>query len=68
MALVVSPPGLQEATNNSTTTWQADLEALFHHAKDRFPDVVWEVGVDDDNYEDVCGHKGMSCPSQSAVR
>ncbi|KAF9038308.1 hypothetical protein BDZ89DRAFT_1090557 [Hymenopellis radicata] len=58
MALVVSPPGLQEATKNSTTTWQVDLESLFHHAKDRFPDVVWEVGVDDNN-EDVCGHKAI---------
>lgn len=59
MALVVSPPGLQEAANNSTTTWQVDLESLFHHAKDRFPDVVWEVGVDGDRVEDVWGHKGM---------
>ncbi|KIY69562.1 hypothetical protein CYLTODRAFT_442612 [Cylindrobasidium torrendii FP15055 ss-10] len=57
-ALVVSPPGLQEATNNSTTTWQADLESLFHRSKDRFPDVVWEVGVDE-NTEEVWGHKAI---------
>ncbi|SJL11404.1 uncharacterized protein ARMOST_14807 [Armillaria ostoyae] len=58
MALVVSPPGLQEATKNSTTTWQVDLESLFHHAKDRFPDVVWEVGIDDQT-EEVWGHKAI---------
>jgi hypothetical protein len=64
----ISSPGLQEATKNSTTAWQVDLEALFHHAKDRFPDVVWELGgseddEDDDedgkkNVEEVWGHKG----------
>lgn len=37
------PPGLQEATKNSTSAWQADLEALFRGAKERFPDVVWEL-------------------------
>ncbi|KAG7448416.1 uncharacterized protein BT62DRAFT_964788 [Guyanagaster necrorhizus] len=58
MALVVSPPWLQEATKNSTTTWQVDLESLFHHAKDRFPDVVWEVGIDDQT-EEVWGHKAI---------
>lgn len=67
--LNIGSPGLQEATKNSTTVWQADLEALFHHAKDRFPDVVWELGgaeADDDdddivdrkNVEEVWGHKG----------
>ncbi|KAK0454113.1 uncharacterized protein EV420DRAFT_1765921 [Desarmillaria tabescens] len=58
MALMVSPPGLQGATENSTMTWQADLESLFHHAKDRFPDVVWEVGIDDQT-EEVWGHKAI---------
>jgi hypothetical protein len=42
------PPALQEATKNSTSVWQENLEELFRNAKDRFPDVVWEVG-------DVCG-------------
>jgi hypothetical protein len=61
----ISSPGLQEATKNSTTGWQQDLEALFHHAKDRFPDVVWELGgaEDDDSnrkdVEEVWGHKGQ---------
>jgi len=56
------PPGLQEATKNSTIAWQEDLEALFRHAKDRFPDVVWElIGDENDPYasvEEVWGHKG----------
>ncbi|KAF6748133.1 hypothetical protein DFP72DRAFT_581783 [Ephemerocybe angulata] len=45
------PPGLQEAVRHSTVAWQQDLEALFKHAKDRFPDVVWELvgGEDDEN-------------------
>jgi hypothetical protein len=61
---MATSPGLQEATKNSTTAWQADLEALFHHAKDRFPDVVWELGGADDDEDDrkdveeVWGHKG----------
>jgi len=60
----ISSPGLQEATKSSTTVWQQDLEALFHHAKDRFPDVVWELcGADDEgdeekDVEEVWGHKG----------
>ena len=56
------PPGLQEATKNSTTAWQEHLESLFRHAKDRFPDVVWELTADDEDpgqpAEDVWGHKG----------
>jgi hypothetical protein len=51
------PPGLQEATKNSTHTWQEHLESLFHHAKDRFPDVVWELVGDGEGeskgFEDV---------------
>ncbi|KDR70407.1 hypothetical protein GALMADRAFT_230061 [Galerina marginata CBS 339.88] len=39
---------LQTATRISTQVWQRDLEQLFHHAKERYPDVVWEVGVDED--------------------
>ena len=57
------PPGLQEATKKSTVAWQEHLESLFLHAKDRFPDVVWElVGEDEDPNqvpEEVWGHKGM---------
>ena len=56
------PPGLQEATKNSTHIWQEHLESLFHHAKDRFPDVVWELVGDGESesqgFEDVWGHKG----------
>lgn len=48
------PPSLQEATTNSTVDWQENLESLFHHAKDRFPDVVWELAGE----EEVWAHKG----------
>ncbi|KAJ7116119.1 hypothetical protein C8R43DRAFT_1038512 [Mycena crocata] len=54
---------LQEATRNSTSAWQQDLAALFRHAKDRFPDVVWELSSDssDDkaSTEEVWGHKAI---------
>ena len=58
-----TPPALFQAAKNSTTTWQNDLQLLFNHAKDRFPDVVWEL-VDDGapspkDPEEVWGHKGM---------
>lgn len=57
------PPGLQEATKNSTQAWQEHLEELFRLAKDRFPDVVWDLVGDeeepDQNAEEVFGHKGM---------
>jgi hypothetical protein len=42
----------------STETWQQDLSKLFLLSKERFPDVVWEVGEDDDDVEEVWGHKG----------
>lgn len=59
------PPGLQEATKKSTISWQHDLESLFHHTKDRFPDVVWELVGDDDvdaprgPSDEIYGHKGQ---------
>ena len=28
--------------SGNTIAWQNSLQALFHLAKDRFPDVVWE--------------------------
>lgn len=63
-------PALQEATKISTTVWRQDLEALFHHAKDRFPDVVWEVGGGDEDdtlyTEEVWGHKGTYIKNCSA--
>ena len=55
------PPALKEATTKATTVWQEDLQQLFHRAKDRFPDVVWDL-VDEDALdtepEEVWGHKG----------
>lgn len=54
-----TPPGLQEATRNSTTNWQDDLQALFDHAKERFADVVWELQNEASaGAEEVWGHKG----------
>lgn len=59
--LAASPPSLQEALIRSTRVWQDDLQSLFNHTKDWFPDVVWELQVDDDDdkpAEEVWGHKG----------
>ncbi|KAF9030400.1 hypothetical protein BJ165DRAFT_1535704 [Panaeolus papilionaceus] len=53
------PPGLQEATKNSTQSWQDHLHTLFKLAKDRFPDVVWDVGEGPDSTEEVWGHKAI---------
>ena len=54
------PPRIPEALRLSTQTWQHDLLQLFHNAKDRFPDVVWELHSDDDHdsTEGVWGYKG----------
>lgn len=58
----VRPPALKEATAKATTVWQDDLQQLFHRAKDRFPDVVWDL-IDEDTLdaepEEVWGHKGV---------
>ena len=59
--LVTRPLGLSEAVKNSTALWQDDLQHLFNNAKDRFPDVVWEVTDPEsngNNAEEVWGHKG----------
>ncbi|KAJ6477224.1 hypothetical protein DFH09DRAFT_1467881 [Mycena vulgaris] len=51
---------LQEATRNSTSAWQQDLAALFQHAKERFPDVVWELTTEEaGTTEEVWGHKAI---------
>ncbi|KAG5642183.1 hypothetical protein DXG03_003446 [Asterophora parasitica] len=55
----VKSPALQEATKKSTLVWRKDLETLFHHAKDRFPDVVWELGEEDGDEQEVWGHKAI---------
>ncbi|KAL5523343.1 hypothetical protein ACEPAF_1610 [Sanghuangporus sanghuang] len=60
------PPALLEAAKRSTVSWQEDLQVLFHRAKDRFPDVVWDL-VDEDAMDDgdnngseeVWGHKAI---------
>ena len=58
-----TPPGLTEATRNSTAHWQDDLQALFDHAKDRFADVVWELQSDSGKgVDEVWGHKGTLSP------
>lgn len=61
----IAPTPLQGATAKSTTAWQTDLEALFHRAKDRFPDVVWALLTEGDaesTGEQVYGHKGIHLP------
>ena len=60
-AMSAPPPGIPEASRISTQTWQNDLLELFHNAKDRFPDVVWELHPDRDPQatEEVWGHKGV---------
>ncbi|PCH39473.1 hypothetical protein WOLCODRAFT_167980 [Wolfiporia cocos MD-104 SS10] len=61
MAPSVTAPALQEAARNSTVSWQDDLKSLFIRAKDRFPDVVWEL-IDEENdkgVEEVWGHKAV---------
>ena len=62
-ATTATPPALLEATRNSTVAWQDDLQALFDDAKERFPDVVWELRADEahqgNGAEEVWGHKGV---------
>ncbi|EPQ52000.1 hypothetical protein GLOTRDRAFT_140479 [Gloeophyllum trabeum ATCC 11539] len=57
------PPSLQEATKHATQAWQDDLQSLFNNAKDRFPDVVWELYAEEDDKEksgeEVWGHKAI---------
>lgn len=55
------PIALEIACQNSTADWQMHLEQLFHNARDRFPDVVWELQTEKDALpsEEVWGHKGM---------
>ncbi|KAF8268918.1 hypothetical protein EI94DRAFT_1799823 [Lactarius quietus] len=58
---MISTP-LQDASLKSTLAWQSDLEALFHRAKDRFPDVVWALLTEEDGEptgEQVYGHKAI---------
>ncbi|KAF7366200.1 hypothetical protein MVEN_00497100 [Mycena venus] len=50
---------LQAATRNSTSAWQQDLAMLFRHAKERFPDVVWELTSENGGVEEVWGHKAI---------
>ena len=60
------PPSLQSSIQTSTSTWQTNLHSLFKLAKERFPDVVWELMADEDDIdaahvpEEVWGHKGPS--------
>jgi hypothetical protein len=63
MSTLSTPPSLLEALQLSEDTWQSDLHALFEHARDRFPDILWERDEDDDNTKgpaEVWGHKGTS--------
>ncbi|KAG8859862.1 hypothetical protein FRB91_006288 [Serendipita sp. 411] len=60
MALALPKSKLYEANANSTEVWQADLKKLFHHTRERYPDVVWEVSEDGEtDVEEVYGHKAI---------
>ncbi|KAH6866031.1 hypothetical protein BKA70DRAFT_1135072 [Coprinopsis sp. MPI-PUGE-AT-0042] len=56
-----SPPSLQESIKNSTNQWQQDLQSLFKDAKERFPDVVWELSNEEEGMmaDEVWGHKAI---------
>ncbi|EIN08687.1 hypothetical protein PUNSTDRAFT_144164 [Punctularia strigosozonata HHB-11173 SS5] len=57
-----TPPSLLDAIARSTDKWQEDLETLFQHASERFPDVVWELQPEGDEggpVEEVWGHKAI---------
>lgn len=59
MALALPKSKLYEANASSTSVWQADLKKLFHHARERYADVVWEVTAEGEtDGEEVYGHKG----------
>jgi hypothetical protein len=59
MALALPKSKLYEANAQSTNIWQVDLKKLFHHAKERYADVVWEVTAEGEtDGEEVYGHKG----------
>jgi hypothetical protein len=63
MSTLSTPPALLEAAQLSEETWQSDLHDLFEHAKDRFPDILWERDEDEDDSKgpaEVWGHKGTS--------
>jgi hypothetical protein len=60
MALALPKSKLYEANANSAAVWQADLIKLFHHAKERYADVVWELIPEGETEgEEVWGHKGQ---------
>lgn len=59
MALALPKSKLYEANAHSAAVWQADLKKLFHHAKERYADVVWELTLEGETEgEEVWGHKG----------
>ena len=63
-AAPLRPPALAEATKKSTSTWQEDLQTLFHRDKVRFPDAVWDLvyedSMDDSINEIIHSHKGTT--------
>jgi len=61
------------AVKNSLDAWRSDLKYLAEHAKDRFPDVVWEHDGDPAGSdlelvkESIWGHKGVFVISTSCL-
>lgn len=51
----ITPNTLTLASEEATVEWKNDFLALFHDAKNRFPDIVWRTP---DGKEAVWGHKG----------
>jgi len=62
---------LEISVKNSLDAWRRDLKYLVEHAKDRFPDVIWEHDVANEGSnlgvkESIWGHKGVFMVSCSA--
>ncbi|KAF7354977.1 hypothetical protein MSAN_01413200 [Mycena sanguinolenta] len=58
---------LQEATRNSTAAWQRDLATLFQNAKDRFPDVMWELSSEPEEGGNSSGGSEVVWGAQGCV-
>lgn len=56
-----SSAALTKALTAATDTWQNELKNLFDQAKNRYPDVVWDLlGEEEERLDEVWGHKGSA--------